>query len=47
LRDDLRSFKLEMKREAEQPFISNEVAESHEDNKVNFDLPSIFDDYGE
>ena len=44
LRVDLHSFKLEMKREAEQPFVSNEVDQSH---KVDFDLPPIFDDYGE
>jgi len=47
LRGDLRSLKHEMKREAEQPFVSNEVGQSHEDNKVDFNLPSIFDDYGE
>jgi len=35
-----------MKWEAEQPFVSNEVNQSHEDNKVDFELPPIFDDYG-
>ena len=33
-----------MKREVEQPFIANE---SHEDSKVDFDLPPIIDDYSE
>ena len=33
-----------MKREA---FVSNQVDQNHEDNKVNFDLSPIFDNYGE
>ena len=46
LKGDILSLKLEMKREAEQPFVSNEVDQSHEDNKVDLDLLPIFDDYG-
>jgi len=42
LRVDLHSFNPEMKREA---FVSNQVDQNHEDNKVNFDLPHMFDDY--
>ena len=44
MRVDLHSFKLEMEREGEQPFVSNEVDQSH---KVDFDLPPIFDIYNE
>jgi len=33
-----------MKREVEQPFVANE---SHEDSKVNFDIPPICDNYSE
>ena len=42
---DLLSLWFKMKREAEQPFMLNEVDQHQESNEVNFDLPPKFDEY--
>ena len=45
LQDDLLSLKLDMKREAEEPFDLKKVDQHQEGNEDNFNLPPKFDEY--
>jgi len=42
---DILSLWFEMKREADQPFVLNEVDQHQEGNEIIFDLPPKFDEY--